>query len=287
MQNPYFERLPISPDSSLATLSRHLDLAIPFKWHHHPEYELTLTLNSKGQRFIGDHVGKYDHGDLVLIGPNLPHSWSSQAKIDGELPHIALVIWFRQKWIDEITGSSVEFAAIRNLFDKSVSGLAFGAETGCSLIPRFETVFSSDPASRLIIVLEILLHLATRENAHSLSSVTPIATSKSHSRIDRVLHYLHQNYACRIQMSELAELAALSESGLCRMFTKHTNMTVTNYIMQLRIGDACARLAGTDQPVAHIAEETGYNNLANFNRQFRAITGMTPREYRASFKIRL
>lgn len=284
MLRPYLERLPSTVGSSVSVLNRRLDDAIPFEWHHHPEYELTLTLNSKGQRFIGDHVGQYDHGDLVLIGPNLPHSWSSQAKIDEEQPHIALVLWFRQQWIEEFTGSSVEFAAIRKLFTKAASGLAFGKEAGCTLTSRFERVFTTDPAARLMVVLEILLELAVRENAQVLSSVVPVAKNTNRSRIDRVLHHLHQHYRGRISIGELAELAALSESGLHRLFTKHTNITVTAYVMRLRIGDACARLAGTDQPVAHIAADVGYDNLANFNRQFRTITGMAPREYRASFR---
>ena len=75
---PYLEHLPVPPDASWSMLNRRLDEAIPFQWHHHPEFELTLTLNSRGERFIGDHVGSYEPGDLVLVGPNLPHSWASR-----------------------------------------------------------------------------------------------------------------------------------------------------------------------------------------------------------------
>jgi AraC-like DNA-binding protein len=135
-----------------------------------------------------------------------------------------------------------------------------------------------------MVVLEILLDLAACENVQALSSAMPIAKSADRSRIDRVLHRLHQHYHGRISIGELAELAALSESGLHRLFTKYTNTTVMTYVIRLRIGDACARLAGTDQPVTHIATDVGYDNLANFNRQFRSITGMTPRQYRASFR---
>lgn len=284
MLRPYLERLPSTVDSSVSVLNRQLEHTIPFEWHHHPEYELTLTLNSKGQRFIGDHVGQYDHGDLVLIGPNLPHSWSSQAKIDEGQPHIALVLWFRQQWIEDFICASVEFAAIRELFARAGSGLAFGTKAGCSLISRFEQVFAVDPRTRLMVVLEILLNLTACENVQALSSVKPAVKGANRSRIDRVLHHLHQHYSRHISLNELAELAALSESGLHRMFTKHTNTTVTAYMMRLRIGDACARLTGTDQPVAHIAADIGYENLANFNRQFRALTGVTPREYRTSFR---
>jgi len=284
MLRPYLEKLPTTPDSSLSTLDRRLDAAIPFEWHHHPEYELTLTLNSRGQRFIGDHVGDYDHGDLVLVGPNLPHTWSSRMKLDDSEPHRALVFWFRQDWIDGFLSSAVEFAPIQKLFARAAPGLSFGPEVGRMLAARFEQAFTLEPAARLMSVLGVLLDLAERKNAEPLSSVAPPATTDSRSRIDRVLLHLHQHYARPIRMRDLADLAALSQSGLHRMFAKHTNTTVSAYVTRLRIGDACARLSGTEQPITRIAADVGYDNLANFNRQFRALRGMTPRDYRASFR---
>src|SRR5262245_946906 len=96
---PFLEKLPPHSDTSWTMLNRRLDDGIPFQWHHHPEFELTLTLNSRGQRFIGDHVGTYEDGDLVLVGSNLPHTWSSNLKIDDGGPHVALVLWFSPEWV--------------------------------------------------------------------------------------------------------------------------------------------------------------------------------------------
>lgn len=283
MLRPYLEKLPSPPDSSLATLNRRLDDGIPFVWHHHPEYELTLTLNSRGQRFIGDHVGEYDDGDLVLVGPNLPHTWSSRVKLDEAEPHVALVIWFRQSWIDTFFGGAVEFSPVRKLFSQAASGLAFEPGVGKALQQRFEAVFSLPPERRLMEALEILIAPAGQRSVEHLASSVPPAATEGRSRIDRVLQYLHQQYTVPVRMADLAELAALSESGLHRLFVKHTNTTVSAYVTRLRIGDACARLSTSNRPIALIATEVGYDNLANFNRQFRALRGMTPREYRASF----
>lgn len=284
MPKSYFEKLPQLPDTSLSTLNRRLENGIPFEWHHHPEYELTLTLNSVGQRFVGDHVGEYGHGDLVLVGANLPHTWASREKLDNGLPHIALVIWFRQDWIDDFIGASVELAMVRRLFERAVAGLAFAPGSGLSFVERFERALSSGPTAKLMAVLDILVDLADRPHGEVLSTLAVPASRDNRSRIDRVLQYLHQDYARPVRMKELADLAALSESGLHRMFWKHTNITVSAYISRLRIGDACAQLSASDQSIARIATEVGYDNLANFNRQFRALRGMTPSEYRASFK---
>src|SRR6478752_7549547 len=108
---PFLERLALPDGASWATLNRRLDGEIPFQWHHHPEFELTLTLNSRGQRFIGDHIGSYDDGDLVLVGPNLPHSWCSAAKIEEAAPHVALVMWFLPQWTAPLGGVFTELRA--------------------------------------------------------------------------------------------------------------------------------------------------------------------------------
>ena len=281
---PTLEVLQRPADASWSALNRRLDEAIPFEWHHHPELELTLTLNSVGQRFIGDHVDTYGHGDLVLIGPNLPHSWVSRAKIRPEEPHVALVFWFRREWLETMLAGSVEMDGIRALIARSEGGLAFAPETGLVLAADYERVFALPPMERLLTLIAILGRLAGDETARPLSSTAPRAAGTGRSRIDRVLTHLHRHYAEEVTLPALADIAALSVSGLHRLFMRHLRVSVTAYVAALRIGDACARLAATDQPVGHVAAAVGYASAAHFNRQFKALRGMTPRDYRARFR---
>lgn len=280
---PYLEHLTVSSDASWSMLNRRLDDCIPFEWHHHPEFELTLTLNSRGQRLIGDHVGSYDHGDLVLIGPNLPHSWASREKCRPAEPHVALVFWFSQEWITDLTAKTVELRPIQRLIDRAARGLAFGTGLGLELADRFEAVYGRSPAQRLLGLIEILLRVAEADDPQPLASTAPLPADGSRERIDRVLQHLHQSYQQPIRMEDLAGIAALSLSGLHRMFRKHTQTNVSDYVIGLRIGEACSRLSGTRQPIQHIAAEVGYTSLANFNRQFKRLRGMSPRQYRALF----
>ena len=90
---PFFEKVLIDQGSSWTVFHRRLE-SFPFEWHYHPEFELTMTLNSLGQRYIGDHIGSYGHEDLILLGPNLPHTWCSREKIEPGRPHEAIVLWF-------------------------------------------------------------------------------------------------------------------------------------------------------------------------------------------------
>jgi AraC-like DNA-binding protein len=281
---PFLEHLRLPPEASWSMLNRRLDDAIPFQWHHHPELELTLTLNSVGQRFIGDHVGSYGHGDLVLVGPNLPHTWASRDKLDPAAPHVALVLWFRQEWIEAMIGGSVELRPLRDLIARSATGLSFSPETGLTLLDQYRAIFDLPPMQRLLGLVAILAKLSEDATAQPLSGIVPRPTEGSRSRIDRVLTHLHEHYAEPVSLPMLAEVAALSVSGLHRLFVKHTQTSIGAYVTGLRIGDACSRLSSTDQPIQHIADAVGYASLANFNRQFRAMRGMTPREYRSRFR---
>ncbi|KKB86775.1 transcriptional regulator [Devosia limi DSM 17137] len=279
------ERLSLAEGASWAMLNRRLADGIPFQWHHHPEYELTLTLNSRGQRFIGDHTGRYDDGDLVLIGPNLAHTWSSIEPIDPSQPHVALVMWFTQDWADRLTEGFAELAGIAGLLRRATAGLHFSPAMARQARPQIEALFAQPNIERLLSLVSVLSLLAEDAAAQPLATIVPehSAAGPERSRMDRVLDHLHHAYASPITLADLADVAALSQSGLHRTFLRHTGQTVSQYLTRLRIGQACALLTGTEQSVTQIAGAVGYGSLANFNRQFKALKAMPPRQYRTTF----
>jgi AraC-like DNA-binding protein len=283
---PYFVQLRPSADQSWTFLGRQLDDEIPFQWHFHPEYELTLTLNSRGRRYVGDHIGSYDDGDLVLLGPNLPHTWASVEKIDDSLPHRALVMWFRAEWVDKVVDGAVELGAIRPMLAGSRRGIRFSSAATSSVRDAILAMETLPTAKRFFNLLDILVTLSSNADWTPLTSPEleqrPFEPSER-PRVERVLDYIHGNYQEQITIDALAELAHLSASGLHRMFKRHTRMTIFEYIAQLRIGRACQILIATDKPVAHIADSVGYNNLSHFNRQFLGLKRVAPREFRRKF----
>ncbi|MFN4210230.1 MAG: helix-turn-helix domain-containing protein [Devosia sp.] len=281
---PYLERLTPDEGASWASLNRRLDDGIPFQWHHHPEFELTLTLNSRGQRFIGDHIGRYDPGDLVLIGPYLPHTWHSLDRPDAGQPHVALVMWFLPDWAERLTANA-ELRAVAAMLARAAHGLQFSPETAEAVRPQVEDLFTQPPVERFLRLVTILTRLAGDRAATPLSATAPelAPAATDRGRIDRVLNHIHAHFAEPITISELADIAALSPSGLHRTFQRHTRQTVSQYLIRLRIGRACALLSSGPMPIGTIAGEVGYDSLANFNRQFKALKGTTPRAYRAAF----
>ncbi len=282
---PYLEQVNVPTDASWVFFERRLDDEIPFQWHHHPEFELTLTLNSRGQRYVGDSISTYDDGDLVLLGPNLPHTWNSAGKLEPALPHVALVMWFRPEWADALTGTLTELGPVAQMLASAGRGLAFSPEAAEKVRATLMKLSGLEPAERLLEFLSVITVLA-HDNALHLAGphLETVNTHPNDGRMGRVLEYIHLHYHETISVADLAALARLSPSGFHRLFLRYTRLTLTAYIAQLRVGQACALLVNTEKPVAHIADTAGYASLANFNRQFRDLKGMTPREFRNRFR---
>jgi len=279
---PNYEKVPTVPTASWTLLNRRLQDEIPFEWHHHPEYELTLTLNSRGHRYIGSDVQRYDDCDLTLVGPNVPHSWCSAELIEEKMPHVALVIWFSEAWATSLVSLFPELGQIGNLLTAAQCAVSFSPEIAQELRPTIEGMVEQGEAERLVALLHVLIRLTQDEKAYRIvanddSFAAPIADD---SRIHRVLDYIHENFAQPLAIPDLADMACVSVSAFHRMFKRHTRSSALDYIAKLRIGRACSLLMEGSTVISLISEEVGYTSVAFFNRQFKALKGMTPKEYR-------
>jgi AraC-like DNA-binding protein len=277
---PQFEHVAIPEGCSIRVLNRRVP-EIPFEWHQHPEYELTLTLNSRGWRFVADHIGAYDSHDLVLIPSEMPHTWASVAAVDEAGPHVAIVIWFTERWALQLADSCPEYSSLRRLLARAAGGLSFSHSAGEMMESRLPGLLSNSSRNRLQTALEILAELAEMD-------AVPLATPQKADRITadesaqlkRVLDLLHRRFAEPVRMRDLCAVGNMSERSLHRLFARHLGENMTGYLNRLRIGRACLWLVETDRPIGHIAAEAGFSNLSNFNRRFRTARHMSPREFR-------
>ena len=282
---PLFEQVTIPAGQSWGLLWRELQ-TIPFIWHYHPQFELTLTVNARGQRYIGDHLGNFEPGDLVLVGPNLPHTWSASVRIDDARPMLAVVVWFSLEWITQLAGVLPELHSLRQLALRAGPALHFTPAVAARSADLLLQLQALPQAQRLPLLLSVLLELAGDLQAQPLASnaLQLIAADGQQQRMARVLDYMHLHFREEIAMEALAERAALSLGAFHRFFKRHALCTPSTYLARLRIGRACQQLIQTQHGVAAIAQEAGYRNLAHFNRQFRADKQMTPRAFRQQYR---
>ncbi|CAH1522151.1 Transcriptional regulator, AraC family [Vibrio owensii] len=281
-----YEKVQYSQSNSWQLLIRRLE-AIPFEWHFHPEYELTLTLNSKGERYIGDTISEYEDFDLVLLGPNIPHTWQSRTSLETDKEQKVYVLWFDTQWVEELSRLFPECQAFSPLLLEAHRGLHFSQTVAKQLLPLFEELDTATPMQKLTIMLSILDELSNTTDYQAISVNQTLSRQESDKRQQRLLSQLleaiHANYTEPLSVTELASLVGMSESTLGRFFNKMMGQSVSHYITQVRLGKGCSLLVQTDKPVSLVAELSGFNNLSNFNRLFLKYKQLTPKAFRAKF----
>jgi AraC-like DNA-binding protein len=282
---PNYEKVASGP-SSFVAFERNVP-EFPFYWHYHPEYELTLIIDSQGQRLVGDGIADYGPGDLVLLGPNLPHSWrSGPVKSSAIETHRAVVLQFRYDFLGEHFFELKEMAGVASLLQRSSSGLAFGhTRTGRKVSGYLAKLPSQSPAKRLVILLSVLSDLAREGDARILSTlkVKPIFRVADQQRIDAICLYLNENFRDEIDFAKLSERFHMDQASLCRFFKRAAGRTMTAYVNELRVGAAAQLLIDTNESVLEIGFQVGFGNYSNFNRQFKRIKGFGPRTLRRQF----
>jgi AraC-like DNA-binding protein len=280
---PHLEHVTMPKGCSIRVFNRQIP-EVPFEWHHHPECELTLTLNSRGLRFIADHIGAYDSPDLVLVPSEMPHTWASTKAIDESRPHVAIVVWFTEPWALRVADLCPEYSSLRKLLKRAAGALSFPSSAGEMMESRLSGLLSNCARERLRTALDVLTELAEIE-ALPLATLQKSAriTADESTQLNRILDFLHQRFVQPIRVKDLCAIGNMSERSVHRLFVRHLGESLTDYLGRLRIGRACMWLVETDRPISIIAAEAGFSNLSNFNRRFRAARHMSPKEFRAYY----
>jgi AraC-like DNA-binding protein len=252
-----------------------------FRWHYHPELELTLILKGRGLRFVGDSIQAFREGDLCLLGSGLPHSWQSAPR-KGRRAH-SVVIQFLPAFLGPCLVESPVMKPIRHLFDRARRGLRITGATNARVQEHMLELCRHPPASpmRSALLLMILSILAQSRQCEPLSLAEPPAAEPHiHRRLAAVFDRLNRPGIDPPRQHEAAAAAGMSPAAFSRFFHRQVGKTYVGYLNELRIATACRALVETDRPIIDIAFECGFNNLSNFNRRFLMLKGATPRRYR-------
>ncbi|GAA6143694.1 AraC family transcriptional regulator [Hydrogenophaga sp. 5NK40-0174] len=251
------------------------------RWHYHDEYELHLITATSGKVFVGDWIGPFAPGQLVLTGPRLPHNWVSLDMPDGGVEQRDLVIQFQHEPLSQAAELIPELKEIFPLLERARNGIEFfgmadKAET------HWHHVKNSRGVRRLSAFCDFMADLAScndyrlLSNAQMQSEDDDQSTDQIHAIVSRITDNLSDQHSAAALAAELS----MTESRFSRFFRKATGNTFTDFVNRVRISRACQLLMDTDQQITHICYEVGFNNVANFNRRFLEIKGMTPSEFR-------
>lgn len=269
-----------SKKGSQSFLAYHLHLpSFLFKWHYHPEYELTLITKGDGKRLIGDSYENFNDGDLVLIGPGMPHTWvSSNRKRKGQVS--AVVIQFHSAFIQSFLQHE-EFNSIAKLLDGCKYGYYFAQKHSRKIAEEIDRLPHKQGVEKITSLINILEQLSG-QHATSLASdsFTPVKGFQNEKRINKVCQYIQRHAMDKISLAKTASLVHLSTTAFCKFFKRATGKTYSDYVNDIRIGQACHLLLESDKTVAEIAYGCGFESLTYFNRVFLKKKKITPTKFR-------
>ncbi|MEZ7516657.1 AraC family transcriptional regulator [Flavobacterium frigidarium] len=278
----YREIAPLAVGDSFLVFDRVKD-NFDFPVHYHPEFEINFIVNGKGvRRVVGDNIEEIDTIELVLIGPNLYHGWELNKCTSKKIHEIT--IQFHNDLFHESLLSRRIMAPIKEMFHRSIHGVLFSKKTAEELMPRLVKLSKLDGIDYFLEITSILYDLANSRNQRLLSTYTvDYDTFDDYDKMKQVYEYVQKNFAKKITLEDVSSVASMSSMSFNRFIKKRTGKTFVNYINDIRIGYAARWLVEKDMSVSEVAFKSGFNNIANFNRSFKAIKNCTPSQYREDF----
>jgi AraC-like DNA-binding protein len=282
MMGPDLEVVQIRPGESFA-VKWHGYPYHTVRWHFHPEFELHQIVATKGRYFVGDFIGAFEPGNLVLTGPNLPHNWISDVPDGQPVPLRCRIIQFSEEFIGQAIATFPELSAMSPLLNLSRRGVLFSQGTSKEIQPLFVQITHTQGVQRIGLFMAIMDALSREAQPRALASESylPDPSGYMSTGMNKALVYIRENLTEQFHESDLAAIAGQNSSAFSRSFRKHTGMSLLQYIRRLRINLACQILMSDEQAqISDICFDVGFNNLSNFNRQFLAEKGMPPSQFR-------
>ncbi len=249
--------------------------------HHSNKFELNFIVNAMGRRFVSGNISNFWPGDLLFMAPGVPHCWEIDNKEDEPT---AITIHIKDEFLETALHHIPELDFIKDVIKKSHRGLHLKGYDSERLMELFNGLMHHDSSfDSFIRVLEILKFISQIEDAEQLevAEFNWNTDLPQNQRLKKVYEYVFFNFKNSIKLNEVASQVGITEGAFCSFFKKSTKKTFSHFIKEVRIGYACKLLGqDSDMSISQICFESGYNNFANFNRQFKEITGTNPKTYR-------
>jgi AraC-like DNA-binding protein len=276
-----YENFTFPPDQSFTVRSEILEIKKYTALKSHINFEIALLENCSGKRFIGDHIEDFEGSELVLLGSYLPHCWQYYRLIDPLVPPQAIVIHFFPDFLGKELLEKPEAKQLNILFEKAAKGVLFTGSTLRDAKMIMHQMLFVSGLSRVSLMLQLLDLLSQSETSIVLSSpyYNTVENSGEAKKINKVFDHIFQHFKDDIALQDVADLIPMSSAAFCRFFKRNTNRTLIDFIKEVRIGHAAKLLLERQHNVAEACYNSGYNNISNFNKHFKEIKGLSPRDF--------
>lgn len=257
--------------------------------HFHEECQLTYIIEGSGTAFIGAAVRGFEPGDAFLIGKNLPHVLRNGKEYHFHNPKLharAITIFFKIDLFIPLFERIPEAMHINKLLQRSVYGIRILPAIKDQLYADLTRLSKLVGFARITFLLDILDKIARSRCIKLISPTTnPVFTIVGElSKITKVFDYLNKNFHKKLTLDEVAAQAFMTSSAFCRFFKLHTGKTFSRFLIEIRVASACRLIMGGQHNSTEACIESGFNNISNFHRHFKNVTGMCPSDYKKSIE---
>lgn len=281
---PSLRKISINPLSSFSVRIDRED-KLNSNWHYHPELELLLIKNASGTSIIADKVEHFNGTYLVLLGPNLPHTFLFEQKGNLNKKSEAIVVHFYENFWGDAFLALPEMKEIKQLLQIARSGLRLSNEGQREIVPLLEKMPDASGLDKMLLLIKILKIAAQKKEYSIIASKGFVydISDENDIRIKKVYEFTIQNYDREITINEVAELVNLTKESFCRFFKKIARKTYFQFLIEFRIGMACRMLVESNLSIKEIGYSCGYYNLSNFYHQFNKLMGISPLQYQRDY----
>ena len=257
-------------------------------WHYHPEVELICINNGSGTHFIGDNIGRFTEGDIVLIGSQLPHYWRYDDEFfnpEASISADATVIHFAENFWGDGFLNIPETKPIKMLLEKAKRGILVQGAVVKQANTLIKKLLLSEGVQRVIVLIDLLSVMAACTELALVSSIgfSHDFNALESERINAIYEYSMEHFRRKINLKEIADIARVSENSFCRYFKSRTRKTYSQFLIEIRVGNACKLLIENRLNIKQICFECGFNNLVGFHKYFKLITGKSPLMYQKQY----
>jgi len=278
------EQIKLNPEESffIGIFQDHIDQST---WHYHQEFELSFITEGSGKRIVGDSVEHFYPGDLIFIGPRIPHVWfseSSSLKQHSGRTLESVYLLFNQSILPEGLTTLPEFKYVNRAIHYSERGLRITGETLNQVSRIMLQLPYLSTMKRLMYFYEIMDMIGMSDSFSYLASAEYVKTKfyPSNSRVKSIHEYLMKNYHEEVTLEQIAGLVHMAPASVSRFFKSATGLTLFEYLNKIKIELARQLLLNTDLSVVDISYDCGFNNLSHFNKQFKKFSQVSPRQFR-------
>jgi AraC-like DNA-binding protein len=260
-------------------------------WHYHSALELIYIKKGRGTQFIGDSIKNFNDGDVVLLGSNLPHYWRFDPEFFEETTGESVDVYaihFKEDFLGAAFIDLPENQELKKIIAQSKQGIKLEGISKAKIASLMPQIIEATGTKRIIKLLEVLTEIANCEEKKILVSLgfKPNFLENEKDRIQSIYNYTISNYKNKIELKEIAAVAKISPNSFCKFFKTKSRKTYTQFLNEIRVGQACKLLIENDLTVKEICYDCGFYNFTSFHKYFREITGKTPLKYQQAFSKR-